>query len=192
VEGSCNLEQDTGASYYPQSVDVFPHASGQAVLWDFWSVPVDQFGPDVDTEGTAVISTITFEYIAQEQDQRPAAVSWATTSGALDVPYTWDADTRIFHITGTAGDTSRRGLYVGKSEVRGPRFCDEWGLPGCRQHSLMTAATSSNQYERDRLFRESSAVVVAEDDLPETANIQITPGSTWSGWIDRIHEIEIF
>ncbi len=186
VEGSCNLEQDTGASYYPQSVDVFPHASGQAVLWDFWSVPVDEFGPDVDTEGTAVISTITFDYIAQEQDQRPAAVSWATTSGALDVPYTWDADTRIFHITGTAGDTCVEG-YVGKSEVRDldSAMNGDYLAVG---NTLMTA--TSNQYERDRLFRESSAVV-AEDDLPETATIQ-SARLYWSGWIDRIHEIEIF
>ncbi len=186
VEGSSNLEEDSGASYYPHSVEVFPHASGEAVLWHFWSVPIEEFGPDVSSEGASIISTITFDYTAQEPDQRPAAVSWVTTSGAPDVPFTWDADTRIFHITGRAGEACVE-IYVGKSEVRelDSAVNGDYLAIG---NTLMT--TTWNERYRDRLFSESNAIV-AENDLPDTATIQ-SARLYWSGWIDNIHEVDIF
>ena len=80
VAGSSNLEEDPSDPFYPASVDVSSHAGGQAVIWSFWSVPIIDFGPEVESEGETITSTITFEYTSVEEDYRPSAVSWVTTS----------------------------------------------------------------------------------------------------------------
>lgn len=185
VTGSSNLEVDPFAHYYPASVQITPHAGGQAVVWNFSSVPLLKF-PGVNPADLPLTSTITLQFTSSELGQLPVTVSWITTSQVSSVPFAWDADTTVYRLTSTAGDTTVEA-YVVKSKLRqlGSAMPGDYLAIG---NTLMTA-TGDDRY-RDRLIKESSATVDA-DDIPATATIQAA-WLYWSGWIEGGNEIIIW
>lgn len=184
VEGSSNLEADTEADYYSVPV-VSPHAGGQAIVWDFSSCPfagsgsleVDLF-PGVNPLNSPMMGSVTFQFDSSQPGRNPEAVSWITTSGVTDIPFSWDADTKVYRITSTAGDTQVEA-YVASSGIRelGAAITGDYRAVG---NSLMI-----DQYGdaggplRDTLLTESSTTV---DDIPEDAEVAAAY-LYWSAWL---------
>ena len=173
---SPGFEYVPGSSSYGNPATL-SHAGGQVVLWSFTSEPFEDF-PGVVVDNWIMRSTITFQYTSSHGSGRPEALSWITTSGVSDVPYTWDADCRVYHITSTAGDTTAEAYNV-KSELRklGSAVTGDYFATG---NTLLTPTGDVNY--RNRLYRESSATVAA-DDIPADAIIEAVY-LYWSGWID--------
>ena len=103
VTGSSSLEDDPFADYFSVP-EVESHCGGQAITWEFLSVPFTSF-PGADSGGSPKITEITLEYTAAEENTSPTAVSWITTSGVSDVPLSWDAETKVFRVLSVAGST---------------------------------------------------------------------------------------
>ena len=153
-----------------------PHAGGQALLWDFDSTPFVDF-PGVNPGSTELRSTITFQFTASQANTSPATVSWVTTSGVSDVPYSWDADSRVYHITSIAGNTIVESYNV-KTEIRklGSAVSGDYRAIG---NSLMLDEDSDpGGPRRDTLLAESSATV---SDIPSDATVAAAY-LYWSGW----------
>ena len=158
------------------------HAGGQAIIWNFDPTPFADF-PGVDAGATEQRSVITFQYTANQPGALPATVSWVTTSGVSDVPYSWDADSRVYHITSTAGDTKVESYNV-KSEIRklGSAFSGDYRAIG---NSLMLDENPDwGGPRRDTLLAESSATV---DDIPDNASVTAAY-LYWSGWFEGIED----
>ena len=160
-----------------------PHAGGQVLFWDFDSTPFLDF-PGVDPESIEQRSSITFQYTASQPATIPATISWVTTSGVPGVSYTWDADSRVYHITSIADGTKVESYNV-KCELRklGSAIPGDYFAIG---NTLLEAAGGSSY--RNRLHEESSATV-AVDDIPAGANIEAAY-LYWSGWMDWADYIE--
>ena len=155
-----------------------PHAGGQVLLWDFDSTPFADF-PGVDPDSSELRSTISFQFTASQAYTSPATVSWVTTSGVPDVPYSWDADSRVYHTTSIAGDTKVE-CYNVKSELRklGSAVSGDYRAIG---NSLMLDENGDwGGPKRDTLLAESSAVV---SDIPSDAMVEAAY-LYWSGWFE--------
>jgi hypothetical protein len=112
VMGSSDFEVQ-GTSYYSVP-EVSPHAGGQAVIWTFSSYPF--VGYDANMMATindvgdyrpfpGVTATrypwrvlLPFALPPARRGKNPSAIGWITTSGVIDIPFSWDADTRIYRI----------------------------------------------------------------------------------------------
>jgi hypothetical protein len=183
IEGSSNLDDDD-ADYYSVPV-VTPHAGGQAIVWEFSSYPfagsdspeITPF-PGVNPLDNPMTSTITFQFNSTQPERNPKAVSWITTSGVSDIPFSWDADTKVYRITSTAGDTQVEA-YTAKSEIRelGSAIAGDYCAIG---NSLMIDQYSDwGGPRRDTLLTESSATV---DDIPLDAEVAAAY-LYWSAWL---------
>jgi len=174
--GSCSLE---GEDYYPLSgPQIDAYKGGYAVVWDFASVRLQDFP---GTDGAPMIKSFTFEYTGPEGQNPNHAVSWIDTSGVAGVTYTWDADVEIYKILSVAGDCKVEA-YASKIEVRklGAAISGDYHATG---DTLMTSSGSPYYpYYRNRLYKESSATVVAGD-IPSNAVIEAA-WLYWSGWIE--------
>lgn len=119
--GSSNLEQDVNANFY--SVPVLSnYDGGQAVVWNFSSYPFAGDAshspfPGVDPAADPMMSSITFQFTSPQPGQSPDAVSWITTNGVSDIPFSWDANTKILRIDSTAGATVAE-VYIAKNDPR--------------------------------------------------------------------------
>jgi hypothetical protein len=187
VPGSSNLEQgDPADPYYPVSVQDIPWASGRAIIWQLASVPFDQCGPDVDSEHLPMVVVITFNYTADKAGTLPSGVAWMTTSGDPDVPYTWDADVKVYKIQSTAGDQSVEA-YATRSEMRqlGAAVKGDYYAVG----NVLETATGDENY-RNRLLKESTATV-SNDNIPAAATIR-DAWLYWSGWIGDGHQTQVW
>ena len=181
-DGGCNLED-----YYTHR-QIVPHAGGEAVVWSLASYPFagsddDEPFPGVNPAESPMASTVTFQFTGPSR-RSPEAVSWIDTNldltqgGSPRVSYTWDADTKVYHITSVAGDTDIEA-YVAKSEIRelGSGIAGDYRAIG---NSLMI-----DQYpdwggpRRDTLLDESSATV---DDIPLDASVS-QARLYWSAWL---------
>ncbi|HEY40832.1 MAG TPA: hypothetical protein G4O18_03120 [Dehalococcoidia bacterium] len=155
-----------------------PHAGGEAVIWDFNSTPFTDF-PGVGAGISEQRSTITFQYTAHQPGTNPATVSWVTTSGVTGVSYTWDADSRVYHITSVADGTMVESYNI-KSEIRklGSAFSGDYRAIG---NSLMLDLNWDwGGPQRDTLLAESSATI---SNIP--ANAQVAAAYLyWSGWYE--------
>ena len=159
-----------------------PHAGGQAVIWDFDATPFTNF-PGVGSGATEQRSVITFQYTASQPATASATVSWVTTSGVSGVSYTWDADSRVYHITSVAGGTMVESYNV-KSEIRklGSAVSGDYRAIG---NSLMLDLNSDwGGPQRDTLLAESSAVA---SDIPTNATVAAA-FLYWSGWFEGVDE----
>lgn len=165
--GSSNLDDDIFSPYYPVSETISNHQGGQAIVWVFSSLNY----PDLP-------SVITFTFTPGQPGQTPEALSWVTTSGVADIPYTWDAETRVHKINSTAGSTEVEA-YAIKSELQelGTTIAGDYFATG----NTLMAAINDYRY-RDRLYEESSATVAAGD-IPADAAIAAAY-LYWSGWIE--------
>ncbi|UCB43370.1 MAG: hypothetical protein JSV77_01610 [Dehalococcoidales bacterium] len=159
-----------------------PHAGGQVLLWDFDSTPFIDF-PGVDPGTSELRSTITFEFVASQENTAPATVSWVTTSGVSGVSYSWDANSKVYHLTSIAGNT-RVESYNIKSEVRklGSSVSGDYRAIG---NSLMLDENwDFGGPKRDTLLAESSATV---SDIPSDATVAAAY-LYWSGWFDGVDD----
>lgn len=178
VSGSSNLEDDPFANCYSVP-EVEDYAGGQAVVWEFVSVPFTSF-PGADPLDVPMVSDITFEFTSIQPGVSPVAISWMVTSGVSDVPISWDIDTRVFKITSVAGDTEIEA-YSTKCELRkmGAAIAGDYRAIG---NSLM-ADDESPWNIRDTLLPESTAVVdtIPNDPDGDVADV-IAAYLYWSGW----------
>jgi hypothetical protein len=186
VPGSSNLEDDPGASYYPTYIQVIPWASGEAVIWHFASVPFDELGPLIDCEHLPLVSTIGFNYTSVNSNALPGGIAWMTTSGVDDVPYTWDANNKVYRIEATAADETVE-VYATRSEMRqlGAAVKGDY----CAIGNVLETATGNPHY-RNRLLRESSATVETGEgsgEIPVLATIR-DAWLYWSGWVNDGHD----
>jgi hypothetical protein len=117
--GSCNLEDDIWPRppYY-SIADVADHDGGQAIVWDFSTVPFTSF-PGVDADVTPQVTEITFQITKDVAGTRPTTISWLETEATISdiLPVTWDIDTRIFKIISQSGDTVVEA-YSSRCELR--------------------------------------------------------------------------
>jgi hypothetical protein len=187
VPGTSNLEAgDPGDPYYPSSVQVIPWASGEAIIWHFWDVPFEEFGPDVDVAHVPILSTVYFNYTAVKPDTLPSGIAWITTSGVDSIPFTWDANFKVYRIESNVGGEGV-SIYATRSETRqlGAAVKGDY----CAIGNVLETATGNVNY-RDRLLKESSATV-NNNKIPGLATIR-DAWLYWSGWVDEGHQVTIW
>jgi hypothetical protein len=192
VAGSSNLwnKAQTQRLYSSESTSLYD--GGQAVIWTFNSYPFagdannDPF-PGVISGNTPMASSITFQFASQVSGAIPSAVSWIVTSGVSDIPFSWDADTEVFHITSVAGATTV-DTYIAKHDLRqlGGAVNGDYRAIG---NSLMVMGPGKNQSNdptgtRYQLLTDSSASV---SDIPSDASVDAAY-LYWSGWLSRSSE----
>jgi hypothetical protein len=133
----------------------------------------------VNTSSTPLSSTVTFQYTSQQPGVAPDAVSWLNTSGVSDIPFSWDADIKVYHITSTAGG-SRAEAYLMKYDLRqlGSAINGEYRAIG---NSLMTKGQGPNSNIRYNRLTSSQASV---SDIPPDANL-VAAYLYWSGWLNH-------
>jgi hypothetical protein len=176
VADSGNLEADQFAVYYSEPV-ISAHQGGQAVVWSFVSLPYTDL-PGVGAESPQV-ATITFSFSASEAGSLPDTISWIDTGGVAGLPFSWDDDRRIYHITSAAGDTTVEAYSI-KSELRelGSTIAGDYRAVG---NSLMLdLIPDGGGPMRDTLLASSDATV---SDLPGDAEV-IAAYLYWSAWVD--------
>ena len=185
--GTCTLETHLDSLGKNYSREIIPHCGGWAVLWTFIDTVYFTDLPGVSALDYPMTSTFTFKFIAAQSGQTPAAVSWITTSGVSDIPYTWDADVKVYHITSQAGgeygteDGTIVDAYAIKSEMRqlGLTLSGDYRAIGA---TLMIEGSGHgyNPYGiRYELLSDSNAVA---DDIPETAQVDAAY-LYWSAWV---------
>jgi hypothetical protein len=196
VAGSSNLESDHSAPYYPSSVTAGDWDGGQAIIWTFKAntlfagsagpQPVAAF-PGVDRAKIPMTSAITFQFTSQQSGAIPNAVSWITTAGVSDIPFSWDADNKIYHINSVAGGT-QIDTYTAKNELRnlGSAVNGDYRAVG---NSLMVMGPGNNQNNdphgiRYALLSHSSADV---NDIPSDSSV-VGAYLYWSGWLQNSNE----
>lgn len=178
VSGTSNLEQaDPGEDYYSVPSEE-GYAGGKAVVWDFYSAPFTSF-PGVDPEAETMYTEVTFDYTPSTPDTSPVAIAWLETSGVIDVPLSWDIDTRIYKITSAAGDTEVEA-YSAKYELRqmGAAISGDYRAVG---NSLMTDETGDYWEIRENKLDFSSATI---SDIPSAADV-VAAFLYWSGWFHQ-------
>ncbi len=194
IEESSSLEDDDQAPYYPSSVEITPHNSGEAVVWNFDPNFLFADLPGVNPMYQPMESIITFQFDGPA-GQSPTAVSWIVTDQVPDIPYAWDADNKIYKITSEAfRDISEPPnttveAYTSRSEIRklGSAISGDYCATG---NTLMTATGSGgDSYYRDRLFNESSDTIQSinpdePDYIPEGATVEAAY-LYWSGWLEE-------
>jgi hypothetical protein len=182
--GSSNLEQDILQPYYKVPT-VTTHASGEAVVWDYSGspVPFTDF-PGVDTAATPLQTEITFEFTPSTSTNCDA-VSWMTTSGVASIPYTWDADVRVYRAKSIAGDTTIEG-YAVKTQLRqlASAITGDYRAIG---NSLLIDANHDGRI-RETLLSESTATA---SDIPPDAEVAVAY-LYWSGWYRESAKPTIF
>ncbi|HEY41955.1 MAG TPA: hypothetical protein G4O18_08915 [Dehalococcoidia bacterium] len=176
VPGSSSLEDDAFADYYSVP-EVESHCGGQAIIWNFMSVPFTSF-PGAGSVGSPKITEITLEYTAAEENTSPSAVSWTTTSGVSDVPLSWDAETKVFRVVSVAGGTEIEVYFV-KYGLRklGSALEGDYRAIG---NSLMIDINGDSNGIRDLLLADSTTAVT---DIPDDADV-VAAYLYWSGWLD--------
>ncbi|MFC2001954.1 hypothetical protein ACFLUZ_05600 [Chloroflexota bacterium] len=174
VTDSSNLEDDQYADYYSVPT-VEDYNGGQAVVWEYESVPFTSF-PGVNIEDVPMTTDITFGYTPSQPGVSPVAIAWMVTSGVSDVPISWDVDTRIYKITSIAGGTEVEA-YSAKCELRkmGAAIAGDYRAVG---NSLMIDNPGYPYDIRDELLDESDAEVT---DISSNAEV-IAAYLYWSGW----------
>ncbi|HEX9976820.1 MAG TPA: hypothetical protein VGA82_06170, partial [Dehalococcoidales bacterium] len=177
VDGSSNLEV-SGTDYYSDPV-VSPHAGGTAVVWTFSSYPFDGAGgldpfPGVIPADWPMESEIDFQFTPGTSISLDT-ISWITTGGVGGIPYSWDADTRVFRITSIASGTTIEA-YALRSELRQltSAIAGDYKAIG---NSLMARSDTGIRY-RDILLAESSTAV---SDIPIDAEVELAY-LYWSAW----------
>ena len=110
VAGSSNLE-DPVAPYHSNPV-VSDYAGGEVVVWSFGLLPFDQLPP----AGSQEVAIVEFEYTS-ETAREMVTISWVDTQNLGDgvqVPFSWDDDTKAFAVTSSAsgGTTVESNVYL--------------------------------------------------------------------------------
>ncbi len=193
VPGSSNLWNAAHTQRLYAGENVTDYHSGQAVVWTF--SPVYPFAgnaifepfPGVDEIQIPMTTTITYQFIPAEANTRPGAISWVTTAGVSDIPFSWDPDIRIYHITSVADETTVE-TYLAKNELRqlGAAINGDYRAVGASLMDMGPGKTPQNDPKgiRYHLITENSATI---DDIPSNANIAAAY-LYWSGWLSKKNE----
>jgi len=188
VAGSSNLEDSPYVPYYCVPNDPEPYKSGLAVTWDFSPNVLFTALPG-NMSGYPLVATITFEFSGPEGSRPDNALSWITTTGVSEVPYSWDADTKVYAISSIATNPETEAqstvyAHTSKTEIRkmSSAISGDYFATG---NSLLTPTGDVNY--RDRLYKEISATIVTDEDgiagIP-TQGLVEAAFLYWTGWID--------
>jgi len=194
VSGSSSLETGGPSKpYYPSSVEIAPYKSGEAVVWNFSSLPMFKLFPGSNSTSCPMGRTVTFNFTGPAGQTPGSALSWIDTTGVSGIDYTWDADKKVYEITSTATDATGKETevesYAVKTEMRqlGSSVSGDYIAIG---NSLMMPDANNNPSDpnqdwRSRLLKESSATVPTGS-IPAGATVE---GAYlyWSGWIDHYY-----
>jgi hypothetical protein len=174
------------------SPTISPQPGGQAVVWDF--------SPPAEFDELPLLlptsAEITFEYSANVTGNRPAAVAWVVTSGALagEIPMVWDIDTKIYKVISTAGGTTIEA-YPSRCDIRqlGGAFPGDYLSIG---KTLMRDVDLDVYERREVLDSESTSSTKYADEtyrIPMNATV-VDAYLYWSGWFmcDRNDSRSIF
>lgn len=167
VPGSSNLEG------LADNITVVSHAGNEAVIWNFTSEEFDDL-PGVIPADSPRVAQITFELDSELSDADPDTVSWISTSGVADIPFSWESDVKVYKATSIAG-TTEIVAYMAKSETR----LLSGGIAGdyvATGNSLMTDDNHDNR--RETLHAESSANLSS---IPIDATVRAAY-LYWTGW----------
>jgi hypothetical protein len=194
VTGSCNLGTNPAEEYYSPNPAITIHAGGKAVVWSFTLVSFEDF-PGVNPGDFPMESNITFNFTSNQPNRSLEALPWITTSGVLDIPYSWDADIKIFRITSVAGGTTVEG-YAIKSQLRqmSAAVSGDYYATG---NTLMRNAYFDSYYIRDTWVHTDVSIPVnsssnnvpqessqgAGDGIPPDANVAAAY-LYWTSWFD--------
>lgn len=187
VTGVCTLETYLDSIGKNYSREITPHCGGEAVVWTLSDTYFTDL-PSVDAMDYPMASTISFNYTTTLENRNPEAISWITTSGVSDIPYTWDADVKVYHITSEAGGSGGTIIdaYAIKSELRelGSAISGDYRAIG---NTLMIEGSGHgyNPYDvRYELLEDSDAVA---SDIPSTARVEAAY-LYWSSWLEETPE----
>ena len=187
--GNCSLASDPDTTPYSEPDVYDPYKSGEAVVWDFSSLLLNNF-PGSGSTGSPMVKSFTFQFSGPLQQFPGAAVSWVDTTGVSGINYTWDADVKVYAITSAAGVTGKETTveaYAGKIEMRklGAARSGDYVAIG---NTLMMPDPSSTSL-RSRLLKQSSASITAgsgEGQIPVGATVAAAY-LYWSGFIDHYY-----
>lgn len=190
TEGECTLETWLDANSKSYSRNITPHCGSEAVVWTLIDPVLFTDLPEVSTLDTPMTSTFTFLFNATQLERPREAVSWITTSGVADIPYTWDADVRVFHINSQAGgeDGTTINAYSIKSDMRelGSAIRGDYRAIG---NTLMIDDNPWSSPPRlDTLLDYSNAIA---NDIPDNAQVDAAY-LYWSGWVTQPQEEMLF
>ena len=176
-----NLEDSLSAPYYKVPV-TSSWAGNQAVLWSYPTPLALTSFPNVETGDFPMTMEVTFYFtppqpLPNQPYPKPDAVAWITTSGVSGIPYSWDADIKVFKMTSVAAGDTTVESYVSKAEVRKMQsaMAGDYYATG---NSLLS--DSDGDYCRETWHDPSSAAVTASN-IPTDA--EVTGAYLyWSGW----------
>ncbi len=187
VEESSSLEDDDQDPYYPSSVDINPYKGGEAVVWNYSPDILFTDLPGVSPGSEPMESIITLQ-LSGPKARSPEPVSWIVTDGVSDIPYTWDADTKVYEITSKAYRDEEEpanaviDAHSVKSEIRKLA-----GAIGGDYYAIGNALMGGNPTYRDHLYEDTDATLLTSSDpeegIPEDATIAAAY-LYWTGWID--------
>jgi hypothetical protein len=187
----CTLETWLASKHKDYSRTITPHCGGQAVVWTLTDVLFTEL-PGVDLLDQPMTSIFTFKFTSAQPGRTPEALSWIKTSGVSDIPYTWDADVKVYYISSQAGgeDGTTVDAYAIKTELRklGSAIAGDYRAIG---NTLMIEGSGHgyNPYGiRYQLLGESDNSV---SDIPVTAQVDAAY-LYWSAWIEEVGEETLF
>jgi hypothetical protein len=175
------------------STAVDPYKGGTAVVWNFPSSPnyprLKDF-PLGTSSVNPIVRYITFQFTGPEGRTPGTALSWLTTTGVSTISYSWDCSVKVYKIISEATDEGGKQVtaeaYAATTDMlkRGSAICGDYCAIG---GTLMT--TTTDQYYRDRLFKESSATAQSSDSqapfyIPSNAHLDLAY-FYWSGWLQN-------
>jgi hypothetical protein len=188
--GDCSLAGDPETAPYSEP-DIDEHyKSGEAVVWTFGPVPLNDFSGSGGT-GSPMVKSFTFQFSGPSQQFPAAAISWIDTTGASGIDYAWDADVQIYKIVSTAsgatGKETTVEAYAAQIEMRklGAEVSGDYVAIG---NTLMLPDPDYSSL-RNRLLKESSATITsgsAESQIPDNATVKAAY-LYWSGFIDHYY-----
>ena len=172
VDGSSNLEQDSGEPYYCVPT-TFAHNGGTAITWDF--SPAVNYN-QLPADGNQMV--VTFEFTPNQNIQ--GSFSWTRTN-RNDIYLSWDVAMKIYKITSTAtSDSGKNSIitaYTSKKEFRmlGAALTGDYEAAG---NTLMRDHDSEGVGKRERLYDSTTATIAG---IPDDATI-VKVFLYWSGW----------
>jgi len=194
--GECNLETWLDANSKSYYREITPHCGGEAVVWTFLETVYFTDLPGASEFDFPMTSIINFKFIPSQPDRSPEALSWITTSGVGDIPYTWDADVKVYHIESTAdadGDGENGTIidaYAIKSELRelGSAISGDYRAIG---NSLMIEGTGHGYNPLDIRYELLDDSNAAASDIPSSAQVDAAY-LYWSGWVEEAPVATLF
>jgi hypothetical protein len=190
--GVCTLETWLTANGKAYTRNITPHQGGQAVVWTLTTPLKFTDLPGVIQTDTPMTSAFTFNFILNDPESQrvPEAVPWITTSGVSDIPYTWDANIRVFHIHSVAG--GENGTTIDAYSIKSEQRELTTGRSGDYRAIGATLMVDNNPWSnppiRDTLLTSSDAQAT---DIPTNAQVDAA-FLYWSGWLKETGPQTVF